>query len=258
MTYKTNEFKNNYILIKKKKLKYYLSTLLLKFDFKHAFFTKESSEFPIEELAKNFNNNEINYFNNQIHSNLVVNASNSDFSKKFYADGIVSEKSNQNIWIYTADCMPILLADRKTRLVSAIHCGRKGLEKKIIQQMIEKMENLGSLRKDILVAIGPSISKVNYLVDQKCLENFYKNISNSLELNNNLRINSQNTFKYSKNGFPLDIRKYAFEELISNKIIQDNIDVSNNCTYELNHEFYSWRRENTEKRNWNFITSTLI
>ena len=46
------------------------------------------------------------------------------------ADGLVSNKCNQNLWVYTADCMPIFFADKITRNVATLHCGRKGLEKK--------------------------------------------------------------------------------------------------------------------------------
>tara|TARA_Y100001968_G_scaffold327919_1_gene373988 strand:+ start:2891 stop:3655 length:765 start_codon:yes stop_codon:yes gene_type:complete len=253
MEYKTNIFKYKYIKIKQKKIKYYLSTLLLNSDFNHAFFTKESSEIPTEQLGNSFNRNKINYFNNQTHSNLIVNQLNPE--KRINADGIISDKANQNIWIYTADCMPIFFADSKTRLVAAIHCGRKGLEKKIIIQMLNQMEKLGSLRKDILVAIGPSISKLNYLVDVNCLKNFYQNALN--EADSDLIINTKKVLKDFQNRYILDIRKYAFEQLISNKICLDNIDISDKCTYEINDEFYSWRREKTSKRNWNFITSQL-
>ena len=46
------------------------------------------------------------------------------------ADGLVGNKWNQNLWVYTADCMPIFFADKMTRTVANLHCGRKGLEKK--------------------------------------------------------------------------------------------------------------------------------
>ena len=52
------------------------------------------------------------------------------------ADGIFGNKCNQNLWIYTADCMPIFFADKRTRNVAALHCGRKGLEKKIIKKIL--------------------------------------------------------------------------------------------------------------------------
>ena len=65
--------------------------------------------------------------------------------------------------------MPILFADKRKRYVAAIHCGRKGLENGIIRNSIKIFDKIGSHRKDIVVAIGPSISKENYLVDKKTL-----------------------------------------------------------------------------------------
>ena len=90
------------------------------------------------------------------------------------ADGLVGNKCNQNLWVYTADCMPIFFADKRTRNVAALHCGRKGLEKKIITNLVKIFDNLGTFRDDLLVAIGPSISKEHYLVDEKTQKEFYR------------------------------------------------------------------------------------
>ncbi len=253
MGYRTNEFKNNSFEIGKKNLQYYISTLLKEFKFTHAFFPKVSSEYPIEKLAYKFNSNKINYFNKQIHSNNIVLGSKYDQSRRIEADGIISDKSNQNIWIYTADCMPILFADKGSRIVAAAHCGRKGLEKKIIIKILDAMKNLGSQKKNILVAIGPSISKENYLVDEKCLKDFYKKIFN--EIDSNQLIDMKNRHKNSKHKYNLDIREYAYKQLINNGIIPHHIDISNKCTYKANSEFFSWRKEKNSKRNWNFISS---
>ncbi len=253
MIYKSNDFNINFIQINGQNIKYYLSNLLSKFKFTHAFFTKDSSEFQKEKLANHFNNNKINYSNNQIHSNFIVLGSNLLVGEKYSADGIVSNNSNQNIWVYTADCMPILFADKSTRLVSAIHCGRKGLEQKIILNVLKQMQNLGSLKKDILVAIGPCISQANYLVDENCLMNFIKNIYP--KTHSNLIPNSKYIFKHSKNKYSLDIKGFAFKQLIINEILPENIDILNSCTYEFKNEFHSWRRDKIINRNWNFISS---
>ena len=66
------------------------------------------------------------------------------------ADGLFSNKCNQNLWVYTADCMPIFFADKRTRNVAALHCGRKGLEKKIIKNLVKIFDNFGTLRDDLL------------------------------------------------------------------------------------------------------------
>jgi len=57
------------------------------------------------------------------------------------ADGLVGNKCIQNLWVYTADCMPIFFSDKSTRTVAALHCGRKGLEKKIIKNLIKIFDN---------------------------------------------------------------------------------------------------------------------
>ena len=61
---------------------------------------------------------------------MIVFGSRSQEGCKTDADGLIGNKCNQNLWIYTADCMPIFFADKRTRKVAALHCGRKGLEKK--------------------------------------------------------------------------------------------------------------------------------
>ena len=84
---------------------------------------------------------------------MVVFGSLSQEGRKSNADGLIGNKRNQNLWIYTADCMPIFFADKRTRNVAALHCGRKGLEKKIIKNLIKIFDNLGTSRDDLLVAI---------------------------------------------------------------------------------------------------------
>jgi len=77
-------------------------------------------------LGNHFNENYINCVSNQIHSNVIAFGSHSQKGTKTDADGLVSNKCSQNLWVYTADCMPIFFADKRTRNVATLHCGRKG------------------------------------------------------------------------------------------------------------------------------------
>tara|TARA_B100000212_G_C27054611_1_gene397144 strand:+ start:90 stop:317 length:228 start_codon:yes stop_codon:yes gene_type:complete len=72
--------------------------------------------------------------------------------------------------------MPILFADKYQRRITAIHCGRKGLEKNIISNVFKSYEIMGSSRKDILVPIGASISRSYYLLDKRTFYNFLRQI----------------------------------------------------------------------------------
>ena len=71
-----------------------------------------------------------------------------------------------------------------------------------------------------------------------------------------ISLNSKESVKLQKNDLiPLNIKKYAYIELLKENISNTNIDISNLCTYESNHNFHSWRRTKTYLRQWNFISS---
>ena len=260
ISYKELYFSKAEIVIQNKKFEYYSSPILSKYNFKHAYFTKSSSEKFLQLLGNHFNENYINCVSNQIHSNVIVLGSLSQEGNKADADGLIGNKRNQNLWIYTADCMPIFFADKRTRNVAALHCGRKGLEKKIIKNMVKIFDDFGTSRNDLLVAIGPAISKEHYLVDKKTLKEFYRKAENK-----KIKVNSTNTKKEfcfndsnhlkGQNLNPLDLKKFAYRQLLNENIPNTNIDISNLCTYELKNEFNSWRRTKTISRQWNFICS---
>ena len=254
MYYCQKSFQENELAINNKYFKYYLSPILLKNNFKHGFFTKTSSEINLSLLSNHLNLSTTNCVLNQIHSNKIVFGSKTQANERVEADGLFNDKHNQNLWIYTADCMPILFADKRKRYVAAIHCGRKGLETKIIKNLIKLFNNIGCLKEDIIVAIGPSISKKNYLIDQKTLQNFYEQTAHkeSITCSEEERI----LLKLKKeDSVPLNLKKYAFVQLLNENIPYSNIDISNLCTYESNYDFYSWRRSKTPLRQWNFISS---
>ena len=191
---------------------------------------------------------------------MIVLGSLSQEGSKADADGLIGNKCNQNLWIYTADCMPIFFADKRTRNVAALHCGRKGLEKKIIKNLVKIFDNFGASRDDLLVAIGPAISKENYLVDQLTFKEFYRKAENKkisvnlTKAEKDLCFNDSNHF-IEQNLNQLDLKRSAFKQLLNENIPNTNIDISNLCTYKLKSEFHSWRRSKTLSRQWNFICS---
>ena len=149
--------------------------------------------------------------------------------------------------------MPILFADKYQRRIAAIHCGRKGLEKNIITNAIKSFEIMGSSRKDILASIGPSISGDNYSLDKKTFYDFFSATNGSFSKENEKirRLNNLDDYE----SIHLDIKKYAFLQLLRENLDPNNIDISNKCTYSLPNEFHSWRRSKNDKRQWSVICS---
>ena len=156
--------------------------------------------------------------------------------------------------------MPIFFADKKTRNVAALHCGRKGLEKKIIKNVIKRFENLGTSRDDLLVAIGPAISKEHYLVDKNTLKEFYRKAESENILLNLTKTKKKSYLNFLNNSqeqdlHQLDLRRFAYKQLLNECVLDTSINISNLCTYKLTNKFNSWRRSKTISRQWNFISS---
>jgi len=191
---------------------------------------------------------------------VIVFGSHSQKGNKTEADGLISNKCNQNLWVYTADCIPIFFADKKTRNIAALHCGRRGLEKKIIKNLVKIFDNIGTSRNDLLVAIGPAISKEHYLVDKITLKEFYRKAENK-KITVNLTKTEKDLYLIDSNHLKehkliqLDLKRSAYRQLLNENIPYTNIDISNLCTYKLKNEFNSWRRSKTISRQWNFICS---
>jgi len=114
---------------------------------------------------------------------------------------------------------------------------------------------MGSYRKDILVSIGPSISGNNYLLDKKTFYKFFS--ANNIFLSEGEKdmsiINNLNDHEL----IPLDIKKYAYLQLLKENLDPNNIDITSKCTYSLPHEFHSWRRSKSNRRQWSVICSTI-
>ncbi len=242
---------------------FFQSTLLLENGFKHAFFTKKVTKNEPRKLLNLTNDNSSIHFLKQVHSNKVINASKTNAAKIIKADGIISDKYSQYLWIYTADCIPILLGDSQTGHVAAIHSGWKGLVQKIIKSAIKKLELNGSNRKNILVAIGPAISLKNYQVDKEIVMQIYASIerykyNQSKDILNYMK--SINCIKLDKkpHKYLLDIREVAKEQFFLEGFNSNQVSVNSNCTFQETHMFESWRREHSNSRQWSFIQSRIF
>ena len=242
---------------------FFQSTLLLENGFKHAFFTKKVSKNEPRKLLNLISDNSSIHFLKQVHGNKVIYASKSNAAKIIKADSIISDKHSQSLWIYTADCIPILLGDSKTGHVAAIHSGWKGLVQKIIKNAIEKVELEGCNRKNILVAIGPAISLVNYQVDEEIVMQVYESMerikcNQSKEILNYMKSINSIKLDQKPHKYLLDIRKVAKEQFLLEGFDSKQISVNSNCTFQEAQMFESWRREHSKSRQWSFIQSRIF
>jgi polyphenol oxidase len=88
------------------------------------------------------------------------------------ADALVTNRPGLALGILTADCAPVLLADREGGVVGAAHAGWKGAIGGVTDSTISVMESLGARRERIVAAIGPCIARASYEVDDTFLRRF--------------------------------------------------------------------------------------
>lgn len=85
-------------------------------------------------------------------------------------DVVLAQAQGLPIGVFVADCVPILLEDRRTGAVAAVHAGWRGTAQGAVTAAVEAMQaQFGSQPHDVIAAIGPSIKSCCYQVGQDVL-----------------------------------------------------------------------------------------
>jgi YfiH family protein len=126
---------------------------------KHGFGTRESN--PVADITLR-----------QIHSSTVVNA-NGLRDREREGDALITDEVGKSIAIRTADCVPILLLDSKTRAIAAVHAGWRGAAAQVVTRTIERMHaDFDTNPIDLYAAIGPCIRGCCYEVGPEVAASF--------------------------------------------------------------------------------------
>ena len=81
-------------------------------------------------------------------------------------DGLITNEPGVALWVFTADCTPVLLHDPVTGAVGAVHAGWRGTAAKIAAKAVEAMEReFGCKPENIRAAIGPNIAQCCFQTD---------------------------------------------------------------------------------------------
>jgi purine-nucleoside/S-methyl-5'-thioadenosine phosphorylase / adenosine deaminase len=109
----------------------------------------------------------------QVHSpNVVVATEPWSRADAPRADAVVTRVPALAVGVTTADCGPLLLADREAGVVGAAHAGWRGALTGVAEATVDAMETLGASRRRIVVALGPMIRQPNYEVGGDLIDRF--------------------------------------------------------------------------------------
>ncbi|AFY71035.1 Multi-copper polyphenol oxidoreductase, laccase [Thalassoporum mexicanum PCC 7367] len=149
---------------------------------------------------------------------------------------LAKKETKQSVWVCTADCVPVLIADRNLGHVAAVHAGWRGTAAGILTKAIAKFLNHGSQLEDLRIALGPAISGEVYQVTETVAAQVIATISTEVGI------------------FPdqepercrLDLRAVQQQQLSEMGIAKPQMAIAPYCTLQTPDRFYSYRRYTKE------------
>jgi hypothetical protein len=166
----------------------------------------------------------------QVHSAEAVILDKTAQDPKPRADAIVTTTPGIAIAILTADCQPVLFADRAGGVIAAAHAGWRGALDGVLERTIEVMVDAGAERVRIQAVIGPSISQRAYEVGPEFIERF---LDEDPE-------NARFFINGAGDRYLFDLPAYGLMRLRAAGIGQ--AEWTRHCTYSDPLRFYSYRR----------------
>lgn len=195
--------------------------------------------------------------NRQIHSD-IIHVVRSVASSQLAGDGLVTDAPEIALAVLTADCLPVLLADRKRQVVGAFHAGWRGTHQRIVEKGVGILRReFGAQPADIYAAIGPGIQSCCYEVGEELKEQFESQFPYAAELFREVQDSDPVRKKYPllfMNQRPpghgdlcsklhLDLREANRRQLLEAGVPGSHIWASASCTACDSKTFFSYRAE---------------
>lgn len=147
-----------------------------------------------------------------------------------HADALVTDRPGVLLGILTADCVPVLFADREAGVVGVAHAGWKGALAGVTDATIAAMAALGASPAHITAAIGPCIGTASYEVDMAFVDRFIADDAAN-----------DHFFRAGRAGHAqFDIAAYVAARLARAGLAR--VEISGDDTCALADDYFSYRR----------------
>jgi hypothetical protein len=162
----------------------------------------------------------------QIHSALVLEAVPPGGDRFAEGDALVARTAGLVVGVRTADCVPILIVDERTRAVAGVHAGWRGTAQHIVQAAVRELTTrFGARAEDLHAAVGPSIGPCCYEVGPDVARHFGTAVGTAERIN-------------------IDLPGINECQLLDSGV--GDVWVARECTFCLAEKYFSFRREKDE------------
>lgn len=187
-------------------------------------------------------------YNQQRHTARVVPDTIAQPVKSQEADGLIAT-GNLPVAVYTADCLPVLLADTRTQHVAAVHAGLNGALAGVVTEAIRQLCQRGATSDSLRIAIGPAIGPCCYeLGHDRIAQIEQENPSDTaslLALSSTQHINPQAVRLQAiatTQGVWFDLPLLVKRMILREGVPEQHIELSGICTYCMAEDQASYRR----------------
>jgi YfiH family protein len=189
------------------------------------------------------------------------------------ADGLVTEQEQQSVWVCTADCVPVLIADDTTGQVAAVHAGWRGTATRIVPEAIARLQDQGCRLENLRVALGPAIAGEVYQVAESVAAELGASLFPDLdpkqakdEEEKGDRTATLLAALRARPDSPLhedpepervrvDVRQMNVLQLQQLGLSETQVAIAPYCTYQHAQHFFSYRRSRQKRVQWSGIVS---
>lgn len=149
-------------------------------------------------------------------------------------DALITTEPGYCVCVSTADCVPLLIYDRKHHAVATVHAGWRGTVDGILTKTLNVMnQTFGTVGEDVLIALGPSISAESFEVGQEVFDAFREK---------GFDMSRISRWKEETQKYHIDLWEANREQMRSFGVPEKQIACAGICTYARHEEFFSARR----------------
>ncbi len=243
-------------------------------DWQHGFFTRQFAPRDPDQMTPVLSATASTHRLKQVHGNVVLTPTEIARTTEVevetgyaLADGLLTESNGQAIWVASADCNPILIANRQTGNVAAVHAGWRGTSLNIATVAVARLLSQGGNLADIIVAIGPAIAGEVYQVTTQVGWEVCRSLIHPQPLTADREAditliqaipNSPLLPDAQAGRVRLDVRRVNQLQLEQLGVNPQQISITPHCTYQEPEYFFSYRREKLKQVQWSGIVSEKL
>ncbi|HAN45000.1 MAG TPA: peptidoglycan editing factor PgeF [Cyanobacteria bacterium UBA8156] len=195
----------------------------------HGFFTRHHGD---PETLTSWLPSDRRCYAKQVHGDRTVEGPWPEETLRPEADGVAIQRPRVSAWVCTADCVPVLVGDRRRGWAAAVHSGWRGTTADILGKLLQRWQQQGSAPADWRIALGPAISGAVYQVPQSLAT------AATAVLRQSVGIAADS----EPDKCRLDLRVVLQQRLLEMGLAATQVAIAPHCTLSEPERFYSYRR----------------